>query len=131
MPDSLPTATSSCIIRDFAVSHIDNVMFSIFTFVLLARITMLAPPKFPISCSSSELVKELNLTKSGIKRGFSPPLPTFVAFLAAPQKTCGSLSRRCPIRLSVAPGADKEPSRAPIPSILFKIYSRPPSFAIK
>ena len=85
MRDSLPTVTSSCMIREFAASHIDNVMFSSFIFVFLARITMLALPEFPISCSSSELAKELTLTNSGIKRGFSRPLPKFVAFVAAPK----------------------------------------------
>lgn len=85
MGDSLPTVTSSCIIHEFAASHVDNVMFSSFIFVLLAQITMLALPEFPIACLSSELVKELTLTNSGIKRGFSPPLPKFVAFVAAPK----------------------------------------------
>ena len=87
---------------------------------------MLAPPEFPILCSLSELAKQLMLTKSGIKRA-SHVLCLSLSF-AAPKKTYGSFLRDSPIRLSAAPGANKL-LRNPIPSISFKMSSRPPSFA--
>ena len=85
-------------------------MFSSVTLVLFVHITMQAPPVSPISCSSSGLANNvLTLTKSGVKRGFSSPLPA-VAFEVAPRKTCGSLSRRG-IVLSVSPAPAKGQKR--------------------
>ena len=85
-------------------------MFSSVTLGLFVHITMQAPPVSPISCSSSGLANSvLTLTKSGIKRGFSSPLPAF-AFEVAPRKTCGSLSRRG-IVLSVSPAPAKGQKR--------------------
>ena len=43
-------------------------------------LSVFSPAEFPTLFSLSELVKEITLTKSGIKRGFLPPLPEFITF---------------------------------------------------
>ena len=51
--DSFPVRRSSCIIREFAATHIERVTCSNFGFPLAERITIFAPLElFPISCSS-------------------------------------------------------------------------------
>ena len=114
MPDSFPVVDSSCIILKFAATHIDNVTFSSFTLALFALIMMRAPPVSPISCSSSGLANEFTLTRSGIERGFSPPL------LAAALEVAGKV-------LLVAPSVSKGSSYSPTPSIFFILSSSPSS----
>ena len=95
---------------------------------------------FPISCSSLLMSTYVpRITKSGINKGFSPCLVP--AFCWRPRNTCGSLSiRERVVELSVAGDlpdplksvvqrAKIESSSVPAPSIVFRISSRPPSFA--
>ena len=54
--DSFPVRRSSCIIHEFAATHIDRITCSNFVFPLAERMTIFAPLELlPISCSSSRL----------------------------------------------------------------------------
>ena len=72
--ESFPLIISSCIIQEFAATHIESEMFSSFDFPFAARMTIFGPLVCPISCSSSLESYVPRLTKSGINKGFSPCL---------------------------------------------------------
>ena len=103
------------------------------------RLIVAPLPLFPISCSSLLLSYVPRLTKFGINKGFSPCL--MPAFCWWPRNTCGSLSscdRVDEFRVAwdlpdllrlVVPRAKRESSSELVPSILFRISSRLPSFA--